>query len=163
MDEILKDVPDYTFRSKINSVKLLLSKGCLVVFTNDDENHNFDLGAPHIIDSIKESYSGKYEMTATNTITKNRHTAQAVRTCFQIIGAQRSIVESTIKSLAKEQKSLEFLINKMNALGLNNPTDHIDIRKELIGAILNKVDDPDIDRTEKVQIIAELMDSMLSI
>jgi hypothetical protein len=33
----------------------------------------------------------------------------------------------------------------------------------MIGAILNKIDDPDIDRTEKVQVIAELMDSMLSI
>tara|TARA_R100001463_G_scaffold26997_6_gene62859 strand:- start:11175 stop:11666 length:492 start_codon:yes stop_codon:yes gene_type:complete len=163
MDEILKEIPDYTFRSKINSVKLLLSKGCLVVFTDNTSGHNFELGVPHIIDSVKESYSGNYEITATNTQNDNRFVNNVSRSSFQIIGAQRSIVESTIKSLDKEQKKLEFLISKMDTLGLTNPKDHIDIRKELIGAILNKVDDPDIDRTEKVQIIAELMDSMLSI
>lgn len=163
MDDIFKDIPDYTFRSKINSVKLLLSKGCLVVFTDKKNHHTFELGVPHIVDSVKENYNGNYEMTATNTKNDNRTVSTVDRSCFQIIGAQRSIVESTIRSLDKEKKKLEFLIGKMDALGLTNPKDHIDIRKELIGAILNKVDDPDIDRTEKVQIIAELMDSMLSI
>jgi len=161
MDEILKDIPDYTFRSKINSVKMLLSKGCLVVFTNGD-GIGFSTGVPYIVDSIKEAYSNRYEMTATNTDTQDRLTNNVDRNQFQIIGAQRSVVEATIKSLDKEQKKLEFLKNKMDALGLVNPTDFVDIRKEMIGAILNKVDDPDIDRTEKVQIIAELMDSMLS-
>lgn len=161
MDEIFKDIPDYTFRSKINSVKMLLSKGCLVVFT--DNNSSFTPGVPHIVDSIKDAYGNRYEMTATNTQTHDRSSYTVDRNSFQIIGAQRSVVESTIKSLDKEQKKLEYLKNKMDTLGLVNPTDFIDIRKEMIGAILNKIDDPDIDRTEKVQVIAELMDSMLSI
>jgi hypothetical protein len=161
MDEIFKDIPDYTFRSKINSVKMLLSKGCLVIFT--DNNTGFSPGVPYIVDSIKDSYSNRYEMTATNANTQDRYTNTVDRTSFQIIGAQRSVVESTIKSLDKEQKKLEYLKNKMDTLGLVNPTDFIDIRKEMIGSILNKIDDPDIDRTEKVQVIAELMDSMLSI
>ena len=161
MDEIFKDIPDYTFRSKINSVKMLLSKGCLVVFT--DNESSFTPGVPYIVDSIKDSYGNRYEMTATSTQTQDRLTCTVDRTSFQIIGAQRSVVESTIKSLDKEQKKLEYLKNKMDTLGLVNPTDFIDIRKEMIGAILNKIDDPDIDRTEKVQVIAELMDSMLSI
>lgn len=161
MDEIFKDIPDYTFRSKINSVKMLLSKGCLVIFT--DNNTGFSPGVPHIVDSIKDSYGNRYEMTATNTQTQDRYTSTVERSSFQIIGAQRSVVESTIKALDKEQKKLEYLKNKMDTLGLVNPTDFIDIRKEMIGAILNKIDDPDIDRTEKVQVIAELMDSMLSV
>jgi len=161
MDEIFKDIPDYTFRSKINSVKMLLSKGCLVIFT--DNNSNFSPGIPHIVDNIKDTYGNRYEMTATNTQTQDRYTYTVERRSFQIIGAQRSVVESTIKALDKEQKKLEYLKNKMDTLGLVNPTDFIDIRKEMIGAILNKIDDPDIDRTEKVQVIAELMDSMLSI
>jgi len=161
MDEIFKDIPDYTFRSKINSVKMLLSKGCLVVFT--DNTGSFTPGVPYIVDTIKDGYSNCYEMTATNTQTQDRSTYTVDRSSFQIIGAQRSVVESTIKSLDKEQKKLEYLKNKMDTLGLVNPTDFIDIRKEMIGSILNKIDDPDIDRTEKVQVIAELMDSMLSI
>lgn len=161
MDEIFKDIPDYTFRSKINSVKMLLSKGCLVVFT--DNTSSFTPGVPYIVDTIKDGYGNRYDMTATNTQTQDRVTYTVDRSSFQIIGAQRSVVESTIKSLDKEQKKLEYLKNKMDTLGLVNPTDFIDIRKEMIGAILNKIDDPDIDRTEKVQVIAELMDSMLSI
>ena len=161
MDEIFKDIPDYTFRSKINSVKMLLSKGCLVIFTNNESS--FTPGVPYIVDSIKDAYGNRYEMTATNTQTQDRFTNSVDRSSFQIIGAQRSVVEATIKSLDKEQKKLEYLKNKMDTLGLVNPTDFIDIRKEMIGAILNKIDDPDIDRTEKVQVIAELMDSMLSI
>jgi hypothetical protein len=161
MDEIFKDIPDYTFRSKINSVKMLLSKGCLVVFT--DNSSSFSPGVPYIVDTIKDAYGNRYEMTATNTQTQDRTSYTVDRSSFQIIGAQRSVVEATIKSLDKEQKKLEYLKNKMDTLGLVNPTDFIDIRKEMIGSILNKIDDPDIDRTEKVQVIAELMDSMLSI
>jgi len=161
MDDILKDIPDYTFRSKINSIKMLLSKGCLIVFT--DNESGFLPGAPYIVDNVKEAYSSRYEITATHSRTHDRHTYTVARDSFQIIGAQRSVVESTIKSLEKEQKKLEFLKNKMDTLGLTDPTDFIDIRKEMIGAILNRIDDPDIDRTEKVQVIAELMDSMLSI